>query len=218
MIQGYVAGGSPQREAQRLAGEEMAENLPPGMGPTRWKTIATCAKNWFKYMNAFGGIVGAFFFPEDNVSRDYPVNQQWTHNSFGSHITSAEMTVLLEMIARIFPGIQATFRGTPLEQLVKDIRDERRRPAFENLPWEGGPRGIQHAMPILPDHPIINWKGSNDPNDIARAQPLAVEHQVEELEDFGENNYNQANEEGFGIGVEMEIDFDGHAGDEIVRV
>jgi hypothetical protein len=136
----------------------MATNLPTGIGPNRWKTISTCAKNWHRYMDAFGGHVGAFFFPEDDSSPEYPVGSQWTHKSFGTHITEAEMNVLLELIGNIFPGIENRFRNTPLERLALDLRNNNYRAGFETMPWEAGPYGIQHALILAPNHPIINWK------------------------------------------------------------
>jgi len=219
LIQGYIANGSLQREARKLAAEDLADNLPSEYVPNSWKNIGTCAKNWYQYMNAFGGIVGAFFFPEDDLSRSQPPASQWTHSTFGTHVTSAEMTVLLELIGRVFPGIQHTFRGTALEQLAKDMRDERRRPGFQTLPWEAGMKGIQHALPLLADHPIVNWKLSEDPNDWARANPMPVNNLIEELDGLGEaEDQNMVNNEA-GVGA-MEMGNEGEAAldGELIRV
>jgi len=82
-------------------------------------------------MNAFGGIGGAFFLPEDDHSRYHPPASHWTHTTFRTHITSAEITVLVELIGRVFPGMQNPFRGIAVKQLGIDMRDERRCPGFQ---------------------------------------------------------------------------------------
>jgi len=182
LILTHVHAGVLLREAHRLAAETIATNLPADMEENKWKTISTRAKNWHRFMNCFGGIVGAFFFPEDDLSQEFPGGSQWTHKSFGTHITEREMDILIELIHLIFPGIQERFRNTALEALAMDMRDEQSRPGFPTMPWEAGPQGIQHALPFLPNHPIINWKRRENPNDWARAFPLPVENPIEELD------------------------------------
>ncbi|KAG0127730.1 hypothetical protein HOY82DRAFT_613034 [Tuber indicum] len=102
LIQVLLDQGNSEREATRLAGEEMVLNLPAGIGPSRWKTISTCAKNWHLFMSAFGGLVGAFFFPEDESTTVEGPTSLFTHSSFDTHLTQVERTVLLELIGVLF--------------------------------------------------------------------------------------------------------------------
>ncbi|KAG0123290.1 hypothetical protein HOY82DRAFT_544285 [Tuber indicum] len=156
LIQVLIDQGNSEREATRLAGEEMVLNLPAGIGSSRWKTISTCAKNWHLFMSAFGGLVGAFFFPEDESTTAEGPTSLFTHSSFGTHLTQAERTVLLELIGVLFRGIRNQFLESPLAQLAMDIRDHQRRAEFPRHNWENLPRGIQHAIPLLAGQPIIN--------------------------------------------------------------
>jgi len=164
--------GVLEREAKRIVAEDIGRNLPPGLRETRWKTIVTCAKNWRLYMDAFGGLRGAFFFPANEASVDHVAGSQLTHNSLGTHTTKEEMLILKELIRRVFPTIIPDFENSCLDHLAADIRDSSSRPDFPLMPWEGGPRGIQHAITLAPGHPIINWKLSEHPADWAIAQPF----------------------------------------------
>ena len=173
--------GVQLREAQRLASEIIATNLPDGVLLLQWKTVATCAKNWHRYMNVFGGAVGAFFFPEDDVTQEFRRGTQWTHKAFGTHMTEREMDVLLELIQLVLPGIEEIFSDTALDQLANNLRNGHVQPAFPIMAFEAGPKGIQHALPLAANHPIINWKLREDPNAWARAFPLAAENQIQEV-------------------------------------
>lgn len=172
MIDDHIGQGQGLWESQRLAAEEMEANLPRRISQKRWKTVRTCSQNWYQYMNAFGGLVGAWFFPETESAREYAIGDMWTHTTFGTHVTAAEMRILLELIRRVFPGIDQRFRHTPLETLVKDIRGGRTRDAFVIMQWESAPKGIEHAMGLAQNQPIINWKSSAHLADWERAEPL----------------------------------------------
>jgi len=182
MVNHQIGAGLGEREAQRLTANEMEQNLPPGITGHRWKTILTCAKNWHTYMEGFGGIVGAFFFPENEVAGDVALGSQWTHSAFGTHVTKAEMNIILELSRMMFSNIQQRFRHTPLDQLANDIRNRRVRPEFTRMGWEAGPKGIQHGMRLRQDHPIINWKLSANPEDWARAQDWVEAQNIQEIE------------------------------------
>ena len=49
------------------------------------------------------------------------------------------------------------------------------------MPFEAGPKGIQHTLPLSADHPIINWKRFKDPNSWAQAFPLAADNEIKEV-------------------------------------
>ena len=132
-------------------------------------------------MNVFGRFVGTFFFPEDDITHEFPSGTQWTYRAFGTHITEREMYVLIAVIQLVFPEIEATFSDTRLDQLATNMSNTYIWSAFPTMSWEEGPNGIQYAFPLAENHSIINWKGREDLNDWARAFPLAVMNEIEEL-------------------------------------